>query len=300
MSCCCTTVETGSVKILERCGAFTGILQPGLNFIVPCIDVPSNPISMRLQQIEVSCETKTKDNVFTQMKVSIQFQIVKEDDKIHASYYRLSNPRKQIEAYVYDVVRATVPKIELDDVFLTKEEIARSISENLRERFGGFGYEILATPITDIEPNADVKNAMNQINKAKRLREAAVDAGEAVKVRAIKEAEAEASRTEIQAKAEAEAMHLSGVGIARQRQAIMEGLRESVNAWGTDVDDTNPKQVLDLMIVTQYFDMMKDVGAGARSNALFLDHSPGALNDLAMTISKGFIAAVPDSKDMKR
>ena len=154
-----------------------------------------------------------------------------------------------------------------------------------------FGYEILATPITDIEPNAEVKRAMNEINKAKRLRVAASDAGEATKIKAIKEAEAEASRTEIQAKASAEAMHLSGVGIARQRQAIMEGLRESVNAWGTEVDDVPPNQVLDLMIVTQYFDMMKDVGASTKSNAVFLDHSPGALSDLATNINKGFIGA---------
>merc|ERR550514_465763 len=251
---------------------------------------------MRLQQIEVSCETKTKDNVFTQMKVSIQFQIVNSPQSIFDAYYRLTNPRKQIEAYVYDVIRSTVPKIDLDDVFTTKEEIAASISANLKEHMSSFGYEILATPITDIEPNAEVKRAMNEINKAKRLRAAAFDAGEAVKIKAIKEAEAEASRTEIQAKASAEAMHLSGVGIARQRQAIMEGLRESVNAWGTEVDDVQPKQVLDLMIVTQYFDMMKEVGSNTRSNALFLNHSPGALDELAASVSKGFISGMPSMK----
>ncbi len=277
---------------MERCGRFNAILNPGLNFITPCFDLPSNPISMRLQQIEVACETKTKDNVFTQMKVSIQFQIVQNNQSIYDSYYRLTNPRSQIEAYVYDVVRSTVPKIELDDVFTTKEEIAASISSNLKEHMAGFGYEILATPITDIEPNAEVKRAMNEINKAKRLRSAATDAGEATKIRAIKEAEAEASRTEIQAKASAEAMHLSGVGIARQRQAIMEGLRESVNAWGTEVDDVPPKQVLDLMIVTQYFDMMKEVGQHTRSNAVFLDHTPGALSDLAASVNHGFISGM--------
>ena len=246
---------------------------------------------MRLQQIEIGCETKTKDNVFTHIKVSIQFQISTVDQKaaIYKAYYRLTNARSQIEAYVYDVVRATVPKINLDDVFTTKEEIAVAISESLKGHMSSFGYQIIATPITDIEPNAEVKRAMNEINKAKRMREAAVDAGEAVKVRAIKEAEAEASRTEIQAKASAEAMHLGGVGIARQRQAIMEGLRESVNAWGTEVDDVPPKAVLDLMIVTQYFDMMKEVGNSTKSNAVFLQHTPGALNDLASSISQGFM-----------
>merc|ERR1719453_2929940 len=188
MACCpCTTVETGPVKIVERCGEFKYIANPGISCIVPCCDVPSPPISMRLQQIEVGCEVKTKDNVFTHMKVSIQFQIVKEDNSIWKAYYRLTNPRSQIEAYVYDVVRSTVPKIELDDVFLTKEEISSEISTCLKQHMADFGYEILATPITDIEPNAEVKRAMNEINKAKRLREAAVDSGEAVKIKAIKE-----------------------------------------------------------------------------------------------------------------
>merc|ERR1719160_1744522 len=245
---------------------------------------------MRLQQMEVSCETKTKDNVFVLIRVAVQYQVKDDVESIKNAHYRLTNPKQQIESYVYDVVRSTVPKIELDDVFTTKEEIAASISANLKENMSSFGYEILATPITDIEPNHEVKRAMNEINKAKRLRVAAMDAGEATKIKAIKEAEAEASRTEIQAKASAEAMHLSGVGIARQRQAIMEGLRESVNAWGTEVDDVQPKQVLDLMIVTQYFDMMKDVGASSKNNAVFLNHSPSALEDLSRSINQGFIA----------
>ena len=136
-----------------------------------------------------------------------------------------------------------MPKIDLDDVFLTKEEIAQSISSNLKGAMASFGYEILGTPITDIDPDREVKRAMNEINKMKRLRVAAEDEGEATKIRAVKEAEAEASRTEIQAKADAEAKFLAGQGISRQRQAIMEGLRESVNAWGTEVDDVQPKQV---------------------------------------------------------
>merc|ERR1719267_431924 len=221
--------------------------------MILCIDVPSNPISMRLQQIEVSCETKTKDNVFTQMKVSIQFQIVQNDQSIQAAHYRLTNPRTQIESYVYDVVRSTVPKIDLDDVFTTKEEIANSISESLKENMASFGYQILGTPITDIDPDREVKRAMNEINKMKRLRVAAEDEGEATKIKAVKQAEAEAGRIEIQAKADAEAKFLAGQGISRQRQAIMEGLRESVNAFRQEVKGVEPKTVMDLMLITQYF-----------------------------------------------
>eukprot|EP00322_Chrysochromulina_rotalis_P002344 CAMPEP_0115841042 /NCGR_PEP_ID=MMETSP0287-20121206/7085_1 /TAXON_ID=412157 /ORGANISM="Chrysochromulina rotalis, Strain UIO044" /LENGTH=295 /DNA_ID=CAMNT_0003294677 /DNA_START=63 /DNA_END=950 /DNA_ORIENTATION=- len=291
MVCCPITTDTGSVRLVERCGQFNHITSPGLSFLVCCIDSASEPLSMRLQQLPVSCETKTADNVFTTIKVSIQFQITKDDQSMYNAYYRLSNPKAQIESYVYDVVRASVPKIELDNLFLEKEEISKQISANLKENFGSFGYEILATPITEIEPAPEVKHAMNQINKAKRIREAAKDEGEAIKIRAIKDAEAAASAIEIQAAADAEAMYLSGKGIARQRQAIMSGLRESVNAFGQEVEGIDAKQVLDLMIVTQYFDMMSSVGNASKSNALFLNHSPAQLADLTSSVNRGFLAS---------
>merc|ERR1719155_471686 len=230
---------------------------------------------MRLQQMEVSCETKTKDNVFVLIRVAVQYQVREDEESIKNAHYRLTNPKQQIESYVYDVVRSTVPKIELDDVFTTKEEIAASISESLKEAMGSFGYQILGTPITDIDPDREVKRAMNEINKMKRLRVAAEDEGEAIKIRAVKEAEAEAGRTEIQARAEAEAKFLAGQGISRQRQAIMGGLRESMQAFKADVTEVDAKTVLDLMIVTQYFDMMKDVGAQGKTNAVFLNSSGG-------------------------
>merc|ERR1711939_723005 len=167
------------------------------------------------------------------------------------------------------------------------------MGEVLGETMGRFGYSILATPVTDIEPNLEVKRAMNEINKAKRLRQAAVDEGEAIKIRSIKEAEAEAARTEIQAKADAEAKFMQGQGIARQRQAIVSGLRDSVNQFKAEVSDVNAKNVLDLMIVTQYFDMMKEIGAQSKTNAVFMNHSPGALEDLAAAVQKGFMAGLP-------
>jgi len=255
---------------------------------------------MGLQQMEVTCDTKTKDNVFVVIKVAVQYHVVSEDSKIHDAHYRLTNPTKQIESYVFDVVRSSVPKIDLDDVFTTKEEIAHSIQEQLCKSMESFGFAILASPITDINPDDQVKRAMNEINKQRRLRVAAEDEGEAVKIRAIKEAEAVASRTEIQAKADAEAKYLAGQGIARQRQAIMEGLRESVNAFKSEVAGVDAKAVMDLMIVTQYFDMMRDVGAQSKSNAVFLNHSPGALEDLAQAVQKGFMAGLPSSAQMGR
>merc|ERR1719389_547829 len=232
---------------------------------------------MRLQQMEVSCETKTKDNVFVLIRVAVQYQVNDDEESIKNAHYRLTNPKQQIESYVFDVVRSSVPKIDLDDVFTTKEEIAQNIKSELTSAMSSFGYTILASPITDIDPDKEVKRAMNDINKAKRLRLAAQDEGEAVKIKAVKEAEAEAARTEIQAKADAEAKFFAGQGIARQRQAIME-----------------------LMIVTQYFDMMRDVGAHSKTNAVFLNHSPGALEDLAQAVQKGFMAAAPNPGSMLR
>merc|ERR1719386_291748 len=226
---------------------------------------------MRLQQMEVSCETKTKDNVFVLIRVAVQYQVNDDEESIKNAHYRLTNPKQQIESYVFDVVRSSVPKIDLDDVFTTKEEIAQNIKSELTSAMSSFGYTILASPITDIDPD-----------------------------KAVKEAEAEAARTEIQAKADAEAKFLAGQGIARQRQAIMEGLRESVNAFKNEVQDVDAKTVMDLMIVTQYFDMMRDVGAHSKTNAVFLNHSPGALEDLAQAVQKGFMAAAPNPGSMLR
>jgi len=275
--------------MVESCGKFNHIARPGLEPLIPCIQNVSGTISMRLQQMEVSCETKTKDNVFVSIKCAIQYQVINEDAKIIDAHYRLTNPRVQIESYVFDVVRSTVPKIDLDDVFTTKEQISDSISESLKVSMASFGYQILGTPITDIDPDREVKRAMNEINKMKRLRVAAEDEGEATKIRAVKEAEAEASRTEIQAKAEAEAKFLAGQGISRQRQAIMEGLRESVNAFKSEVKGIEAKTVMDLMIVTQYFDMMKDVGAQSKTNAVFLNSG----DHLSESVAKGFMSGLP-------
>jgi len=289
MSCCAVT-QTSSVKLVESCGKFSRIAHPGCTFLIPCVEAVAGTVSMRLQQLDVACETKTKDNVFITIRVSVQYQVIEEDAKIVDAHYRLTNPRVQIESYVYDVVRSAVPKIELDDVFTSKEEIAVAIADSLKGSMASFGYQILSTPITDIDPNREVKASMNQINTNKRLRVAAEDEGEAGKIRAVKEAEAEASRTEIQAKADAEAKFLGGQGISRQRQAIMEGLRESVNAFKNEVSGIDAKTVMDLMIVTQYFDMMKDVGSQGKTTAVFMNTSDGGLDT---AVAKGFMQGLP-------
>ena len=287
----CMIVSHGDVRVVESFGKFKNVAPPGLNFVFPCLcQSAQRPLSMRLQQIEVHCETKTKDNVFVNIKVAVQFQINSDEASIYNAQYRLQNAPRQIESYVFDVVRSSVPKLDLDDVFTNKEEISNGIKHNLADAMSGFGYRIIASPVTDIDPNAEVKRAMNEINKAKRLRAAALDEGEALKIRSIKEAEASAARTEIQAKADAEAKFKQGEGIARQRQAIIAGLRDSVNAFKDEVSGVDAKNVMDLMLMTQYFDMMKDIGADSKSNAIFMTHSPAGLTNVSEALSSGILS----------
>merc|ERR1711908_110348 len=258
----CVIVSQGDVRVVENFGKFERVAFPGLHFVFPCLCQNAKPpLSMRLQQIEVHCETKTKDNVFVNIKIAVQFQIEAYEPSIKNAQYRLQNALSQIESYVFDVVRSSVPKLDLDDVFTNKEEISDGIKHNLADAMSGFGYRIIASPVTDIDPNAEVKRAMNEINKARRLRAAALDEGEALKIRSIKEADAQAKFKQ-------------GEGIARQRKAIVAGLRDSVNAFKDEVSGVDAKNVMDLMLMTQYFDMMKDIGADSKSNAVFMTHSP--------------------------
>lgn len=255
-------------------------------------------ISLRIQEIRVQCETKTRDNVFVKIESSIQYQVIPE--KVVEAYYKLSRPQKQIEAYVFDVIRATVPKLNLDNVFVEKEELARDIRKTLSETMDEFGYRIIATPITDIDPNHQVKRAMNEINRQQRLKEAAADTGEAEKIKMVKDAEAVAAKIRIEAKADADAKHLAGQGLARQRQAIVDGLTESVKIFQEGIAEVDATTVMDMIIVTQYFDMMKDIGEKSAANTVFIPHSPAAISDLAAQIRGGFLKTGNAAKPVRR
>lgn len=236
---------------------------------------------MRIQQLDVSCETKTKDNVFVHVVVSVQYQVIR--DKVVDSFYKLTSQVDQIKAYVFDVVRSAVPKMNLDDVFISKEDIARDVKEQLTVSMETFGLSIIQTLLTDIVPAAKVKQAMNEINAALRMREAAVQKAEASKITVVKAAEADA-----------EAKFLAGEGIARQRQAIVHGLRESVKDFNDGADGVNgisSREVISLMMVTQYFDTLRDLGAHGKANTLFIPHQPGAIGDITDQVRNGFLQA---------
>jgi regulator of protease activity HflC (stomatin/prohibitin superfamily) len=262
------TVEQQSAAILQRFGKFIRISNPGLNMKIPLIDTVAARINLRVQQLDVKVETKTEDNVFVHVTVSVQYFVL--PAKVYEAFYKLADPESQITSFVFDVVRARVPKIKLDDVFEKKDEIADTVKTELTHTMDDFGYGIVKALVTDIDPDKKVKEAMNEINAATRLRVAATERGEAERILKVKAAEAEA-----QSKA------LQGKGIADQRKAIVDGLRESVDDFQKSVPGATAHDVMNLVLMTQYFDTLKEIGASNRSSTLFVSHSPGNLADIA-------------------
>jgi regulator of protease activity HflC (stomatin/prohibitin superfamily) len=272
------TVEQRTTAIVQRLGKFVREAAPGLNVKVPFIDRVAGRINLRVQQLDVKIETKTEDNVFVQMVVAVQYYVLPE--KVYDAFYKLDDARRQITSYVFDVVRAQVPKIKLDDVFEKKDDIANIVKAELAQVMEGFGYGILKALVTDIDPDAKVKQSMNEINAAQRMRVAATEKGEADRILKVKAAEGDA-----QSKA------LQGRGIADQRQAIVAGLRDSVDEFQRSVPGTTAKDVMNLVLMTQYFDTLKEIGASSRSNTILIPHSPGSLASLSEQIRNAMIEA---------
>ncbi|XP_021807552.1 hypersensitive-induced response protein 2-like [Prunus avium] len=277
----CVQVDQSTVAIRETFGKFDDVLDPGCHCLPWCLGSQiAGHLSLRVQQLDVRCETKTKDNVFVTVVASIQYRALAK--KASDAFYKLSNTRGQIQSYVFDVIRASVPKLDLDSTFEQKNDIAKAVEEELEKAMSHYGFEIVQTLIVDIEPDEHVKRAMNEINAAARMRLAATEKAEAEKIMQIKRAEGEA-----------ESKYLSGLGIARQRQAIVDGLRDSVLAFSENVPGTSSKDVMDMVLVTQYFDTMKEIGASSKSNSVFIPHGPGAVRDIASQIRDGLLQANP-------
>ena len=269
-------VKQQTAAVVERFGKLNKICQAGLNWKIPFIDQISGRISLRILQLNVSIETKTLDNVFVKVVVSVQYFVIKE--KITEAFYKLQVPDEQIESYVYDVVRARVPSIRLDDVFETKDDIALAVQQELSQTMEAFGYNILKALVTDIEPDEKVKTSMNQINAAERLKMAAEAEAEAAKIRIVKSAEAEA-----------ESKALQGKGIADQRQAIIEGLQESVANFQSSIVGANANDVMNLVLMTQYFDTLKDVSSSSKTNTILMPHSPEGMSNISDQLRQAII-----------
>src|SRR6202050_3653934 len=261
------TVQTAQVAIITRFGRFLRVANPGLNWKWPFIDTVAGMVSLRVNQITLTMETKTKDNVFVTIPISVQNRV--RPEKAFDAFYKLSNPAEQIQAFVEQVILGHVPGMTLDEVFASQSGIAAAVKQELDADMAGFGYEIVNVLVTDIVPDAKVKSAMNDINAAQREQVAANARGEAEKILVVKKAEAEA-----QSKA------LQGQGIANQRRAIVEGLKESVEAFSKAVEGSTPHDVMMLVLVTQYLDTMKEIGANDKSHTILGSHSPAAMGDL--------------------
>jgi len=278
------TVQQQSSVIIERFGKFKRIAGPGLHTRVPFIDVKAGTVSLRLTQLDVEVETKTQDDVFVKVTASVQYRVLPE--KIYDAFYTLNDPEQQIQAFVFDVIRSRVPKIKLDDVFAKKDDIADSVREELKEVMNEFGYDIIKTLVTDIMPDSKVKAAMNEINESQRLRIAAMERGEAEKILKVKQAEAEA-----------ESKVLQGQGMAGQRKAIIEGLKESLTDFQDQIPDSKTQDIMSLILMAQYFDTLKEMGLSGKMNTIFIPHSPSSLNDLSNQIREAIMTGnqVPSS-----
>jgi regulator of protease activity HflC (stomatin/prohibitin superfamily) len=267
-------VTEQTAVIVERFGKFNRIANSGISFIIPFVDKKASTVNLRVQQLDVEIETKTKDDVFVHLQVSVQYKIDKAN--IREAYYSLDNPRNQISSYIFDDVRSEVPKLELDDVFAKKEDIAIAVQQNISESMNEFGFVIIKALVTDINPDAKVKESMNRINAAKREKEAASEEGEAKKIKIIKEAEAEA-----------ESKRLSGEGIAKQRIEIVRGFKESVEDFKKSLDTVTHEEIMQFVLMTQYFDTIKDIGANSKNSSILMPHSPGGMKDFQSQIIAG-------------
>lgn len=272
------TVQQQTTAIIQRLGRFVREVGPGLHVRVPFIDRVKGRVNLRVQQLDVKIETKTEDNVFVQMVVAVQYFVL--PDKVYDAFYKLDDTKRQITSYVFDVVRARVPTIKLDDLFEKKDDIANIVKSELAIVMEGFGYGILKALVTDIDPDPRVKESMNEINAAQRMRVAATEKGEADRILKVKAAEGDA-----QSKA------LQGRGISEQRKAIVAGLRDSVDEFQKSVSGTTPRDVMNLILMTQYFDTLKEIGASSRTNAILIPHSPGNLGSLTEQIRNAIMEA---------
>jgi regulator of protease activity HflC (stomatin/prohibitin superfamily) len=267
-------VKQATAAIVERLGKFHVVRQSGLHLKIPFIDQVSKRMNLRIQQLDVIIDTKTLDNVFVRMKVSVQYQVI--FSQVADSFYRLENPENQITSYVFDVVRAEVPKLKLDDVFVRKDDVAIAVKSELQEAMQSYGYDIIKALVTDIDPDEQVKHAMNRINAAEREKTAAEYESEAQKIRIV-----------AVAKAEAESKKLQGQGIADQRREIAAGLVESVKMLNEA--NINAQEASALIVVTQHYDTLQAIGSSNKSSLVLLPNSPNAantmLNDLMVSMA---------------
>jgi regulator of protease activity HflC (stomatin/prohibitin superfamily) len=275
------TVEQQTIALIERFGKFKGLAEPGLHIRVPFnVDRVVSRESLRVRQLDLAVETKTKDDVFVVIKLAIQYAIP-DRNKVFDAHYKLVDHTKQMDSWVFDVVRSKVPSMKLDEVFENKDAIADEVKKHLQERMEIYGWSIVRSLVNDIEPDKKVKDAMNEVNTQQRLKVAAEAEGEKKKILTIKNAEAEA-----------ESKRLQGEGIANQRRAIINGYKDSVQNFKEGFPGASAKEVMDLVALTQYFDTLQIVGADSRTKVIFLPSNPGAFGNYMSEIRTAFTSGL--------
>ena len=278
-------VKQQTAVIIERFGKFQTIQQSGLQLKIPLVDRIAGRMSLKIQQLDVIIETKTLDDVFVKLKVSVQYKVIK--DKVYDAFYKLDYPHDQITSYVFDVVRAEVPKMKLDDVFVKKDDIAIAVKTELNDAMSGYGFDIIKTLVTDIDPDAQVKEAMNRINASEREKIAAQFEGDAQRILIVE-----------RAKAEAESKRLQGMGIADQRREIARGLEESVEVLNKV--GINSQEASALIVVTQHYDTLQSIGQETNSNLILLPNSPQAGSTMLNDMVASFTASNQIGEAMKK
>ena len=277
-------VKQQTAAIIERFGKFQNIRHSGLQLKIPLVDRIAGRLSLKIQQLDVIVETKTLDDVFVRLKISVQYKVVRE--KVYEAFYKLDYPHEQITSYVFDVVRAEVPKMKLDDVFVKKDDIAIAVKTELNEAMMDYGYDIIKTLVTDIDPDAQVKEAMNRINASEREKIAAQFEGDAARILIVEKA-----------KAEAESKRLQGQGIADQRREIARGLEESVEVLNKV--GINSQEASALIVVTQHYDTLQSIGGESNSNLILLPNSPQAGSNMLNDMVASFTASNQIGEAMK-
>ena len=277
-------VTQQTAAVVERFGRFQSIRQSGLQIRIPLVDRIAGRLSLKIQQLDVIVETKTKDDVFVKLKVSVQYMVIK--DKVYDAFYKLDYPHDQITSYVFDVVRAEVPKMRLDDVFERKDDIAIAVKSELNDAMINYGYDIIKTLVTDIDPDLQVKEAMNRINASEREKIAAQYEGDAARILIVEKA-----------KAEAESKRLQGQGIADQRREIARGLEESVEVLNKV--GINSQEASALIVVTQHYDTLQSIGEETNSNLILLPNTPQAGSDMLNNMVASFTASNQIGEAMK-
>lgn len=269
-------VQEKTAKIVQRLGSFNRVLHPGINFCIPFIETVSGTVNLKVQQLDIQIETKTHDDVFVKLQVSVHVQIMR--NKVQEAFYELDDPYGQISSYIFDTVRAEVPKLDLDDVFSRKDDIATAVKAELSEHMDKYGYKIVQTLITDIDPDGLVKESMNRINAAKRNKEAITEDSEGRKIAKILDAEADK-----------ESKRLQGEGVAEQRLAIIKGFADSVEDFSNTLQGVSPIEIMQFVLLTQHYDTIKEIGE--KNSSIIVPYSPGNLQNLQQQLMEGNLMA---------